>query len=282
LYDEDLQLIDAITYPMQQTDVSYGRQIDGSADWAWFMQPSPGESNNNSTPYSGITYYQPSFSQSGGFFSNPMSVDLSAFGGTIHYTLDGRTPTSNDPIYNSPFLVDTTTFIRARVIEPNKIPGPVITNSYFFDETFAERALPVVSLVTDPDNFWDPEIGLYVQDFKPEWEHPLNIEFFENDGNNQAIFNLQAGVKINGLYSWQLPQKMLGIYFRNQYGAGNLDYPIFHDRERYSYDEFMLRASGSDWSFTLFRDGLCQSLTQENAPVFNQGFRQCIVFVNGE
>ena len=282
LYNPELELVDGITYSLQQTDVSYGRQTDADPNWKWFLQPSPGESNNNSTPYDGITYYQPNFTQQGGFYSSPLSLQLSSFAGTIHYTEDGRIPTENDLIYASPILVDTTKFIRARVFEVGKIPGPVITNSYFFDETLTERALPVVSLVSDPANFWDPEIGLYVQDFKPEWEHPLNIEFFENDGNNQAVFNLQAGVKINGLYSWQLPQKMLGIYFRNQYGTGNLDYPIFHDRERYSYDEFILRASGSDWSFTLFRDGLCQSLTQENGPVFKQGFRQCIVFINGE
>ncbi|MGY8942272.1 MAG: CotH kinase family protein, partial [Flavobacteriales bacterium] len=119
-------------------------------------------------------------------------------------------------------------------------------------------------------------------DFKPEWEQPLNVEFFENDGNNQAAFNERAGVKINGQNSWELPQKMLGIYFRGGYGSGSLDYPLFHDRDRTHFDDFILRAGGSDWAYTLMRDGLSQSLPQTNSYVGYQGFRPCMVFVNGE
>ena len=124
--------------------------------------------------------------------------------------------------------------------------------------------------------------GIYVQDFKPEWEIPVNIELFENDGSDRAGFNLAAGIKVNGLYSWQLPQKMLGVYFRKEYGEGHLDYPLLFDRSRSSYDNFALRASGSDWAYTLFRDGMTQSLTAENMDVDFQGFRACVVFVNGE
>jgi hypothetical protein len=282
LYDASLNLLDQWIYSAQETNISSGRSVDGAADWMLFSESTPGSSNNLSTPYQGITYHQPAFSQTGGFFDAPLSVELSTLGGTIYYTMDGRAPTQNDILYTQPIAFDSSTFIRARVFQNGFIPGPVVTHSYFFEPTFQDRNLPVVSLVTNPDYFWDPVIGIYVQNFKPEWEQPLNIEFFENDGNNQAVFNQLAGVKINGLYSWQLPQKMLGIYFRNEHGANSLDYPIFQDKDRNSYGEFMLRASGSDWSFTLFRDGLCQSLIQENAFVHKQGFRPSIVFINGE
>jgi hypothetical protein len=282
LYDSDLNLVVGMTYGPQQTDISYGHEIDGNENWMWFDESTPGASNNSSTAFDGITFYETFFSQKGGLFDSPVSVELSSLGGTIHYTLDGRAPTEFDPIYSEPFDVEETTFIRARIFEAGYIPGPTVTHSYFFDPSLEERGLPVVSLVTDPDFFWDPDTGLYVQDFKPEWEHPLNIEFFENDGSQQAAFNEPAGVKINGQNSWVLPQKMLGIYFRNEYGTGNLDYPVFHDRDRATFDDLVLRAGGSDWAFTLFADGISQSLTQENAPVGNQGFRQAITFINGE
>jgi hypothetical protein len=282
LYDTNLLLLDSLTFSSQQTNISFGRSQDASITWSWFSESTPGSSNNASLAFEGILYYPVFFSQTGGFFSTQQSVTLTSLGGTIHYTLDGRAPTINDPIYSTPIEFNTSTFIRARVFSDGFIPGPIITHSYFFDNTLEQRGLPVVSLVTDPDYFWDPEIGIYVQDFKPEWEQPLNIELFENDGNNQAVFSMMAGVKVNGLYSWQLPQKMLGIYCRSEYGSNSLDYPLFADRDRDSYDEFILRASGSDWSFTLFRDGLCQSLIQENAFVQKQGFRASIVFINGE
>jgi hypothetical protein len=282
LYDPDLNLVDGFVYELQKTDVSYGRETDAGAGWGWFTEPTPNASNNSSFPYEGITYYEPSFSTKGGFYTTGQQLELTSLEGEIHFTLDGRTPTESDSIYTVPITFNTSTFIRARVFLDGFIPGPTITHSYFFDDSVEDRGLPVVSLVTDPDFFWDSEIGLYVQDFKPDWEHPVNIEFFENDGNNRSVFNERAGVKINGQNSWVLPQKMLGIYFRGRYGAGKLDYPLFHDRDRASYDDFILRAGGSDWALTLIRDALSQSLTQENAPVAHQGFRQSILFLNGE
>ena len=113
-------------------------------------------------------------------------------------------------------------------------------------------------------------------------EVPVNIELFENDGSDRAAFNQRAGVKINGLYSWQLPQKMLGVYFRKQYGQGSLDYPLFHNRLRSSYKSFALRASGSDWSRTLIRDLLAQHSTLENMDLDIMDFRPAVVYINGQ
>ncbi|MFT5246664.1 MAG: hypothetical protein ACI943_001410 [Gammaproteobacteria bacterium] len=282
LYNTSEELVDGFVYAAQTTDVSYGKTTDGGADWSFFQEPTPGASNNTSMPYEGITFFEPSFSTQGGFYSATQMIELSTMGGVIRYTLDGREPSLSDPIYTAPIAVESTSFIRARVFEDNFVNGPTITNTYFFGEGFEDRPMAVISLVTDPDYFYDPEIGLYVQDFKPEWENPLNVEFFENDQTNQAVFNERAGVKVNGQNSWVLPQKMLGIYFRNEYGSGNLDYPLFDDRSRNSFDDFILRAGGSDWAYTLFRDALCQDLPQEITPLGHQGFRHSIVYINGE
>ena len=106
-------------------------------------------------------------------------------------------------------------------------------------------------------------------------------ELFENDGGNRAAFNELAGTRVNGLNAWILPQKMLGIYFDNEYDQNNLEYPLFFDRRRAKFDNFILRASGSDWSFTLFRDGLTQGLVSDNMKLTSTGFRPSIVFING-
>lgn len=282
LFDQNLHPVNTIIYPLQKTNISYGRYLDGGASWYWFSNASPGYSNNDSKPYEGITYYEPRFSVKGGFYHSELSLDLTSTGGEIHYTLDGSAPTLADPIYTQSIIIDQTSFVRARVFQSQLIPGPVITQSYFFNDSFEERELPVVSLVTHPEYFWSVDSGIYVQDFKPEWEYPLNIELFENDGNNRAVFNEKAGVKVNGRLSWQLPQKMLGIYFRNEYDQNSLDYPMFNDRERSSYNEIILRAAGSDWSQTLFRDGLGQEIAQDYTSIPHQGFRPCMVFINGE
>ena len=282
VYDAAGQWVDGVTFPAQSTDISYGRSVDGSGLWSWFDTPTIGTSNSTATAHAGITHGITDYSVEGGFYDAAFTVELTCLSGAIHYTTDGREPTEDDALYTAPISVDATTFLRARVFEDGHIPGPTVTHSYFFDPTLDERPLPVFSLVTDPDFFWDADTGIYVQSFKPEWEWPLNVEFFENDGNNEAVFNERAGVKINGQNSWVLPQKMLGIYFRGAYGSGSLDYPLFHDRERSTFDNFVLRASGSDWAYTLMRDGLGQHLPQENVHVDHQGFRPSIVFINGE
>lgn len=275
-------LIDSITYSSQFTDISYGKRTNGAATWGFFLEPTPGTSNNT-TAFTGLVDNVPEFSIFGGLFSSPQQVSLTThFGGTIRYTTDGSDPDITSPIYSNPIDIPSTTILRARVFKANFIPGRIVTNSYFINEGIENHGLPVFSIATNPENFWDPEIGIYVQNFKPEWEVPINIELFENDGSDRAAFNELAGTKINGLYSWKLPQKMLGIYFRKQYGASHLAYPVIFDRKRAGYKTFALRASGNDWSNSMFRDAMIHNSTLFNMNIDIMGYRPSILYVNGQ
>jgi hypothetical protein len=282
LFSPGRALIDSVTYKLQTTDISHGRKSDGSPEWAYFTEPTPGTGNFTSS-YNGMVENVPDFSVTGGLYTAPVVTELSTFpGGTIRYTTDGSEPGESSPLYSSPINIGTTTIIRARVFKANLVPGPVVTHTYFINEDIEQGTLPVVSLASDPDNFWDPQDGIYVQDFKPEWEVPVNIELFENNGSDRAAFSQPAGTKVNGLNSWRLPQKSLGIYFRKEYGDNKLEYPLFFDRDRSSYKSFTLRSSGSDWSYTMFRDALAQNSTRPNMNVDMQGYRPCVVYINGQ
>ena len=282
LFSPDLALVDSLTFSQQRTDISMGRSSDGADHWAYFPQPSPGAPNSGIS-YMGYSSLVPDFSIRGGFYSSPFPVELSSDqGGIIRFTLDGSEPDENSELYTSALPMSSTTILRARIFEAGMIPGPTVTQSYFINENSEEGKLPVVSIATAPANFWDPDQGLYVQNFKPLWEIPVNVELFENDGGDRAAFNELAGIKVNGLYSWQLPQKMLGVYFKKQYDEGNLDYPLLWQRSRSSYKSFALRASGSDWSYTLFRDVLAQHACMLNMDLDIMGFRPAVVYVNGE
>ncbi|HPE77015.1 MAG TPA: lamin tail domain-containing protein [Draconibacterium sp.] len=275
-------LIDSVSFGLQEPNISMGRKTDGSPAWGFFRQPSPGGTNSDEN-FNGVTKNIPQFSVLGGIFKAPVNIEITnTFGGEVRYTTDGSEPTENSPIVNGPINIDKTTIIRSRIYQQGKVPGSIVTQSYFINTENKIGSLPVVSIATNPENFWDPVKGIYVQDFKPEWEVPINIELFENDGSDRAGFNLAAGTKVNGLYSWQLPQKMLGVYFRKEYGEGKLDYPLLFDQSRNSYNSFALRASGSDWASTMFRDGMTQRLTIENMDVDFQGFRAAVLYVNGQ
>lgn len=283
IFNPDLSLADSVSYGAQNVDISYGRCPDGSKTWGYFQKPTPGKTNGEVLSNAKVDN-SPEFLLQGGFYSSPVSVRLfTDLGGVIRYTLDGSEPVDTSALYTEAINISKTTVVRARVFKPFQIPGNVVSQTYFINEGFEIRKLPVVSIATNPENFWDPAKGIYVQSFKPEWEIPVNIEFFLNDGGSGSAFNEKAGIKVNGLYSWQLPQKMLGVYFKKQYGESKLAYQLFPDRNRKTFKDFALRASGNDWSNTMFRDGLIQQACHNyNMNLDNMGFRPGIVYVNGQ
>jgi len=282
LFTPDLAVVDTIRFSTQKADVSFGRNPANLNQWGYFRQPTPNAPNSTAF-YVDFVKSIPDFTPWGGLYNAQLAVELfTDMGGTIRYTLNGSEPTINSTPYTSAIPVNDNLVIRARIFKPDMIPGPITTHSYFVNEGSEEVTLPIISIATDPGNFWDQDTGIYVQNFKPDWEVPVNIEMFENNGSDRAAFNEPAGIKINGLYSWKLPQKMLGVYFRSQYGSGSLDYPLFLNSYRSSFKTFALRASGSDWSYTLFRDILGQGATRYNMQLDISAFRPCIVYVNGE
>jgi len=181
--------------------------------------------------------------------------------------------------------------LRVRSFEPGYITGPVITRTFFIDEP---RNLPIVSLVTDPDHLFSDETGIYVEgtagvpgyctsvphNVNQDWERPVNIEFFEQDGS--IAMNQLAGAKIfGGCSRVRYPIKSLGFYARKEYGNSSFKYRLFPDKPNKRYETFVLRAAADDQPFTLFRDGLTQMLVKDVIDVDVQAYRPVVVYING-
>ena len=278
-----IDVVDTTLLGIPDANISMGRKPDGSNDWLLFTSSTPG-APNNTIGYSDIVKSDPSFSIPGGVYNSPVSVEIKTiFGGEVRYTLDGTEPNEKSAMASSAINISKNTVVRARIFKSGQIPGPVNTHTYLIDSENKITPLPIVCISSDPINFWDQEKGIYtVHSEKPNWEIPVNIELYENDGRTGAAFNVKAGIKSTGLYSWQLPEKMLGVSFRKEYGTGKLDYPLIFGKARNVYDTFSLRASGSDWGNTMFRDGMIQSSSVLNTNNEDSGFRACVVFINGE
>jgi hypothetical protein len=284
----------------------------------------------------------PQFSQPAGFYEASFLLELSTDepDARIYYTLDGAEPTQSSHVYSKPILIASrageangysaiesiaadwhkpknevtkATVVRAKVIGNNqKSNSATITHTYFTGADLMGRYnLPVVSLVTDPKNFFDAETGIYVLG-KPyadqadaditederqlfanfsqhgrAWERPISIELLEDGG--QTGFAQNGGVRIHGGGSRRYPQKTLRFYARSEYDLQEFfDYPLFtgpkdniETQPVSVYKTFLLRNSGQDWMKSMFRDAFVQSLVS-NTRLDTQADRPVVAFLNGE
>ena len=159
LFSPTLQLIDTITFGIQQTDVSLGRFPKGTNNWFKFSPATPGSANLEAGIFNILP--QPTISMQSGFYNSSITVSAShtISGVTIRYTTDGKIPSSSSTVYSLPLQVDSTIVLRFRAFKDGYSPGITETRTYFINET---TNLPVFSLVTDPDNFFSDTSGIYI------------------------------------------------------------------------------------------------------------------------
>ena len=270
------------------TDKSIGISIiDDSV--VYYDRPTPG-SQNVLNEYRGITLSEVIFSNPGGEF-NGSSVTLS--GATeeeiIRYTLDSTVPTSSSPQYSDAINIADNTVIRARVFQQNYIPSHTESRTYL---PSASHDLPIVSLITDPDNMFDNDSGIYVYgdeyedalpffgaNFWQDWEKDIHFSFYEANGTLGV--EMDAGIKIFGAWSRANEQRSFSIFARGRYGDKKIDYPLFPEQSYSKFESIVIRNSGNDWMRSMIRDATMTSL-MAGADVEFQDFRSVAAYLNGE
>ena len=137
LYDARTNVLSefAPVYPLQTSDVSYGRDRVDPSLVGFFTTPTPGA--QNSTSGTGFAP-APVFSLDSGVYTNAtVTLTLASASGTIRYTLDGTLPTTNSAVYAGPMTFGTNATFRARVFQTNLWPGPVVARNYVFLDSTA-------------------------------------------------------------------------------------------------------------------------------------------------
>jgi len=201
--------------------------------------------------FAAVTAEPPRFSKSAGFYSSTVDLELTTAtdGAEIRYTRDGSEPSTTSTLYQGTLHIDSTCVIRAATFIAGIDSIEVVTHSFFVAEKPELNDLPVLSLVTAPANLWDPQTGIYANPLESgdEWERPVAIEYFEQQG--ALGFYANAGLRIHGGAS-RLPQKSakksFRLYFRSEYGLAKLDYPIIPSSAIERFDRLVLRAGFND------------------------------------
>ncbi|MGH1434921.1 MAG: CotH kinase family protein [Lewinella sp.] len=290
LFNQQGVFVDSLNGGVFPSDVSKGRLVDQLNELRIFQTTTPGAANSSSG-FLGALSSNVIFSTLGGTTPAPFFLTLSGAGPQeeIRYTLDASSPTPNSSLYTSPLSIANNTVVRAAIFREEYIPSTVQTETYLIG---VEHDLPIISLVTDPDNFFDNETGIYAygDDYSPnlpyyganfweDWERPIHFSFYETDGQLGISFN--AGTKIFGGWSRSNDQRSLSIFARNQYGTGEIDYPLFPNLPYDEFESIVLRNSGNEWLGTNFRDAALTGLLRD-ADLETQAYRPCATYLNGE
>jgi hypothetical protein len=185
------------------TDVSYGRKPDGTGQWAYFIEPTPGSSN--STQAGTGLLDPPVFSSKGGFFSQDFNLTLSHSepGVTIIYSLDGSKP-DPDNISGTSY-----SYLNSYPERPDSPMGPMLTNTYK-SYTYS-GPISIYDRTSEPNKF---SAITTTSHENPNYIPTINV--------NKAIVVKAKAVKNGNLSSDVVTQ----TYFVNQSGTNEYTLPV--------------------------------------------------------
>jgi len=149
--------------------------------------------------------------------------------------------------------------------------------------------IPTISLVTDLDNLFGSSKGIYVNPGNDgiNWERRTSVELIHADGTDG--FGLDAGVRIRGAFSRTKsnPKHSFRLFFRSEYGAGKLRYPLFGNEGADEFDKIDLRTSqNNSWAFqgssqnTLIRDVFSRDVQRDMGQPYTRS-RYYHLYLNG-
>ncbi|MDA7881462.1 chitobiase/beta-hexosaminidase C-terminal domain-containing protein [Akkermansiaceae bacterium] len=241
----------APAYPEQKENVSYGPE-PGGGTIGFFSPSSPGAVNGSS--FAGFVE-DTKFSLGRGFYSSAQTVEITTatVGATIRYTTDGSRPSeTNGTIYSAPLTVSSTTVLRAMAYKAGLAPTNVDTNTYLFvDDVIASPDIGVPVTQTMRDSLEAvPSLSIVTSStINGTSEVATSFELINPDGS--PGFQENCGVKNFGGAFTNFDKKSFRMYFRSQYGASKLKYPLFEGFDRGigatdTFDQLNIRSGSHD------------------------------------
>ncbi len=315
LYDNNSTLIDRVSVPACTACVSYAKVGD-----SWGLCDTPTQGAANTAPLKGTAYcHAPEASLASGVYHGTQTVSMEIPAGTyVTYTLDCTTPTESSTRYRAgeQLTFSQNAVLRARAFseDGSLYKSPVISNTYIIvgdtQTTDAhDSTLPVCFLVTDPDNLFNVDYGIYVvgshyqgKTAATEWTTPANDRklganynqrgrewerqahwTYTSPGGQGVLFEQDLMIRIFGAFSRYQKQRNFALIARKGFGGSTFDYPFFANRPFESYESLVLRCSAKDAVATKIRDILITGLVEDaGLDTCIQAYVQTALYLNGQ
>lgn len=321
-----------VSVPPLNGDETYSLQPDGGYQ---VTRATPGKPNVSGHAYQAPVYVaSPALSHPSGFYDAPFALTMDAYGtDRIYYTLDGSIPSEGSALYTGAIKIEDASLrknvLSARTdvtledIVPPKVLLPkamivralsvdeagnrsqVITATYFigFQNRESHQGIPILSLVADPYDLFDPDDGLYVlgkgytdwlesEAYDPEFnrfllpinylqrgretEIPVTAQLYMPGG--RLTFDQALGLRIHGNTSRFRAKKSLRLYARSEYGDSKISFRIAEGAEK---PEKLIVRNGGNNQVLCFIDAFAHELLGLRGLPISRSM-PCIVFLNGE
>lgn len=272
LWRPDGSLCDFVSLHDIPAGASMGRMADAGG-FFYFAVPSPGAENAGGLR--GVSEKPVALTPAGVYAdTESLSVRLEA-PGEIYYRFGGAVPTETSERYTGPLTVDKTAVLRAVCVQDGMLPSETLDLSYLLNEG---HELPVVSVVTDPDNLFSMEGGIYVNP-EENWEKPASAALFAEE---RGFEPMACGIKMHGAKSRvNQAKKSFKLCFRERYD-GLLHCDLFENGIT-EFNDVLLRAAWESSVSTQMRDVLMHELAADcSGSLPTQAYRYCALYLNGE
>lgn len=182
--------LDVVEIPPLRENKAYGKLPDGNGKLSYLSTNSPGETNHFSDEIICSV-------ESGFYETDTIEVELtSAMGYEIRYTLDGKDPDENSPLYTLPIKlgnssdkpnkyceivstppesyfgdffhhfpknnINKLTILKYRSFNLSKEVSDCFYSTYYINDTFEFENIPIISLALDSSDLFSNENGIYV------------------------------------------------------------------------------------------------------------------------
>ena len=218
--------------------------------------------------------------------------------------------------YNVPFYpVDKAMIVRAVAKNSDGIFSEIITKTYFVttEDLYKYQDITVLSIVTNPENLFDPDIGIYVtgtmyqeekkkaeeegRDFGrggfgrancnyrmkgKEWEREAFVTIFDK---GEIHLQQKMGLRIKGAFTRNEPGKSFNLFAKEKYGKSTIDTDLLEDNYDIngnlitSYKSLSLR---NVYNNDRIRDKYARDLYYMRKDLASTSDKEVVVFLNGE
>lgn len=281
-------------YPMAIPRSSWCRIFDGAQEWCYTSTPSP-ESSNNKQTVCVERLPAPEISQPSTIFDVPFSFQIPIPEGVcLRYTTDGSFPSRKEGKISETgvFDVSKSVIYRFAFYRDGYMTSPVVTRTFLKNDK--KFSLPVISVVSAPDNLYSDKMGIFVQgtngcqgygssskaNWNRDWDRPANFEYFSEDGISRV--NQETELFRSGGYSrWNTPYTFK-IHASKSYEMQNsLNYPFFKDKPYLKHKTLLFRNGGNDCNCRVKDAFLQKLLLTSGMDVDAQDYQPVAHYING-